>query len=768
MATNQSNLLHNSSSDEETPEIFEVLDCTSDEEMSEYESDQAVFDEVTNSEDSDSDTPINSISPIEEQDVQRIDLAKRKSSSSTLSAKRLQVRHNTSSRPLKEQIHISYIGERQTPTHEIAPIFDISKLPPNYFTAGKNWEKRKLYSTNELSVSSSGLPRIDLFLYALEANSETNLQLAKINHRRMLSSSKTPIERFYPDLWDITTRGELSSYPFFNEPFEDALRIKRVPSHMFEKVPPAITEPTEPLHHRSPPSQHVLSKESGFLLETEEPIHFFDAIFRKYEFISLLNEMKRYRKQKNLDKASRCAIPSYEEIRCFIGLLLWTSLAKFPNRRAYFMNSEIFNLPRFKKHTTRERFEQLILLLHFADNEQIPEDTIPAKRFEAKLGNFISNYNNNCKKLLSPAKELSIDEMMIKFYGRSVVRQYIKAKPTKYGVKLWAICCGCCGYSFTQDMYLGGTAGHVGGRDVVLQLSEPFLDKGHVIYCDRFFSHLDLAAYLRSRKTGMVGTTSATSLLRDIDYLVKHMHPLTWAYKWFQHDADFKFHNKGIVQDMRAKESVSLIVWMDKKYRTEDKKVVFITNCLPNIPQSADQFQEKNIRDGQHKYSRQPVPSPPIVKAYNNRMGGVDRHDRLVGHHSIPLSSKRGYVKVFFHLLDSAVVNSWILFKTAQKSKGKWSLAEERRYTLAWFKESVILSLCGTFTSRKQTPSLNLSKPVLPTLTIRQATLHQIKPVSQISGMVSTLSKCIGCGCLKRTAVQSANCHIAMTVEWNT
>ena len=68
----------------------------------------------------------------------------------------------------------------------------------------------------------------------------------------MLSSSKTPIERFYPDLWDITTRGELSSYPFFNEPFEDALRIKRVPSHMFEKVPPAITEPIEPLHHRTP------------------------------------------------------------------------------------------------------------------------------------------------------------------------------------------------------------------------------------------------------------------------------------------------------------------------------------------------------------------------------------------------------------------------------------------------------------------------------------------------------------------------------------
>ena len=29
---------------------------------------------------------------------------------------------------------------------------------------------------------------------------------------------------------------------------------------------------------------------------------------------------------------------------------------------------------------------------------------------------------------------------------------------------------------------------------------------------------------------------------------------------------------------------VRLLVYMDKKYRAEDKKVVFITNCLPAIP----------------------------------------------------------------------------------------------------------------------------------------------------------------------------------------
>ena len=184
-------------------------------------------------------------------------------------------------------------------------------------------------------------------------------------------------------------------------------------------------------------------------------------------------------------------------------------------------------------------------MLHLTNNEQIGENLIPAQRFEAKMGNFMSSFNTNCKRLLSPARSLSIDEMMVKFYGRSVIRQYIKSKPTKYGVKLWSICCACCGYSLTQNIYLGSTAEKVGGRDVVLQLSEPYLDQGHIKYCDRFFSHLDLAAYLRSRNTGMVGTSNIKYLPTDMTYLVQQMHSLTWIFKWFYQKADIKYTCNG-------------------------------------------------------------------------------------------------------------------------------------------------------------------------------------------------------------------------------
>ena len=96
-------------------------------------------------------------------------------------------------------------------------------------------------------------------------------------------------------------------------------------------------------------------------------------------------------------------------------------------------------------------------------------------------------------------------------------------------------------------------------------------------------------------------------------------------------------------------------------------------------------------------------------------MGGVDKHDRLVGQHAIPLISKRGYLRIFFHLSETDLVNAWILFRTTIQARGEWNQAAKRGYTLAWFKEIVILSLCGHHTSRKYQASHTGNHPTLPT-----------------------------------------------------
>ena len=63
-----------------------------------------------------------------------------------------------------------------------------------------------------------------------------------------------------------------------------------MPQQRFERTPTAIQEPTEALHPNPPSQQHQLSDEAKYLADCDDPIKFFDAIFRPNEFRTILNE----------------------------------------------------------------------------------------------------------------------------------------------------------------------------------------------------------------------------------------------------------------------------------------------------------------------------------------------------------------------------------------------------------------------------------------------------------------------------------------------
>ena len=87
----------------------------------------------------------------------------------------------------------------------------------------------------------------------------------------------------------------------------------------------------------------------------------------------------------------------------------------------------------------RVRFEQLYRFLHLCDNtHQLPfgqpgHDRLYKVRqfFDILLPQFESEYNmHQC---------CTIDEAMIPFKGRLGFKQYMKAKPTKWGIKVFVL-----------------------------------------------------------------------------------------------------------------------------------------------------------------------------------------------------------------------------------------------------------------------------------------------------------------------------------------
>ncbi|KAE9521638.1 hypothetical protein AGLY_017934 [Aphis glycines] len=83
------------------------------------------------------------------------------------------------------------------------------------------------------------------------------------------------------------------------------------------------------------------------------------------------------------------------------------------------------------------------------------------------------------------------------------------------------------------------------------------------------------------------------------------------------------------------------------------------------------------------------VDCPHIIKVYNTHMGGVDLLDGLLGRHKIKMRSRRWYMRLFYHLLDVTIVNSWLLHKRIQNQK-----SDNNVLPLMEFREQLALTLC--------------------------------------------------------------------------
>ena len=79
---------------------------------------------------------------------------------------------------------------------------------------------------------------------------------------------------------------------------------------------------------------------------------------------------------------------------------------------------------------------------------------------------------------------------MIKFQGRSSLKQYMPMKPIKRGIKVWVLADSHTGYFCKFQVYTGrGDSPEKGlGSRVVKSLTEPLKKKFHHVYFDNFFT----------------------------------------------------------------------------------------------------------------------------------------------------------------------------------------------------------------------------------------------------------------------------------------
>jgi len=89
----------------------------------------------------------------------------------------------------------------------------------------------------------------------------------------------------------------------------------------------------------------------------------------------------------------------------------------------------------------RKCFEAIIRCLHLVNNESLQADRAnPDFDKLAKVHWLCESFASMSQSLYNNERVLTVDEIMIPYKGRFCnIRQYMKLKPVKFGVKVWAL-----------------------------------------------------------------------------------------------------------------------------------------------------------------------------------------------------------------------------------------------------------------------------------------------------------------------------------------
>ena len=248
-------------------------------------------------------------------------------------------------------------------------------------------------------------------------------------------------------------------------------------------------------------------------------------------------------------------------------------------------------------------------------------------------------------------------------------------------------------------------------------MTEPYWNKGHHLYTDNWYTSPLLYEFLFHKKINCCGTVKANR---------QFMPP-------FQ-----KTKEKGTVQFFSTERLLAL-KWTDKRD----------VHMLTSMHNSAMQMTETN--------SNKEVEKPACVIEYNANMGGVDRTDMLLSTTESVRKTIKWYKKVFFHLLDLAILNSHAVYK----------MKTGENIPLLEFQKVLIKTLIEKY--RKVKPRTSGSRPYDGHSPLRLIERHFPSTYpSKPETNKKILKQCIVCakqGKRKSTTFTCKNCDVALCAE---
>jgi hypothetical protein len=368
--------------------------------------------------------------------------------------------------------------------------------------------------------------------------------------------------------------------------------------------------------------------------------------------------------------------PTGEEIRAYFGLNILMGISPRHSYCDYWKDDDFLGIPGFRNAMTLNRYEKITQYLHINNAAARTPRNDPDYHPVNKVKPIYDLAKSKFKQFYQHGTEISIDEAMKGFKGRCEIRQYMPAKPEKFGIKFWARCDGNSSYLSEFQLYTGKRdrnqiqQNHGLGYRVVHDLTRDLVGLNHHIYHDRFFTSAPLAAHLYEEDIYTCGTVNPNR--KDLPK------PLRQKKRVIKKTL---VPNRGdSVSYERRKLTVT--AWNDNNI-----VIVLYNNCNDDSVGCYRQVDRNRVF----------LTQPKALANYNKYMNGVDLHDQMRKKYAAGRPSKKYWKYIMWFVIDCIRVNAYLLYKEASTR-----VTRKKRYTHFDFILELGKALVGNYSSRKR------------------------------------------------------------------
>ena len=239
-----------------------------------------------------------------------------------------------------------------------------------------------------------------------------------------------------------------------------------------------------------------------------KPLNYFSLFLPQSFFVTIAEATNRYAGQKIA--AWGTPDPLWEKTTlakmcAYLSVLTMMRVKQQPHLWCYWSSDPRFTDLWISNDMRKTIFFKLHQYFHLRNTADTPGHDSPLYNPLFKVCPFLDLILPQFKAHFQPGRDLSINEAMIGFKGHIFFKQYMPAKPTKWGIKVWEMCDAATGYCVTIDIYMGCASRQNTevslGHKVVDKLASEYYNQNRHLYFDRFFASVPLMQRLSQNGT---------------------------------------------------------------------------------------------------------------------------------------------------------------------------------------------------------------------------------------------------------------------------